>query len=176
MKILQLFVFVLFTLISCQSVDRSKIDNSDHISVPIYKVTNKDLISVLDSFILNEKKYDYYDSTVVLYANTMNNDGTILQFSSGGKGVSSPVINRNYADATLAVFYHNKNMFVLYGRSIVSSKLMTKTNAMYSIATRRTDDETQAFEDDSYFPTIWVGKFDGVKFRITVKSNMKGDK
>ena len=57
----------------------------DSINVPIYQICNQDLECVIDSFIQNEKQYDYYDANVVLYANVMNYDGTSLQLYSGSK-------------------------------------------------------------------------------------------
>jgi hypothetical protein len=138
-------------------------------------VENKDILVYLDSFVMNERKYSYYDTCVVLYANTMDRNGVVLQLSSGRRHVYSPIISQCYVDSTCGVFFHNLHLFVLYGRSIISNQLMRKTSNSFLIKVKMEEkgDFSKSGEDDSYFPTTWIGKFDGRHFFIINRIEMR---
>lgn len=166
------FLLTLFIL-SCQSATKTDSFSKKLANVPVYQIVNKDLMIVLDSFILNEKQYDYYDTSVVFYANTMNKNGTILQFSSGGKYSGMPEVEEHYLDSTFGVFYHKSHVFLLYGRSIVCSDLMQKTDKIFVVSViKDIENESLMFEDDSYFPTTWIYIFKDGKLYNTYKEEM----
>lgn len=164
-----IFVLIEFKLF-CQ------IGNSyEIIEVPVYEIINESFKQALDSFIINEMQYEYYDSNVVLHANVMNYDGTAIQLSSGCKNCYSQVVYDIYADSTLGIFYYKSHIFTIFGRSIVNSKLMKKTNEkfkIYLISSKEQSDNINNTIDDSYFPTTWFGILEGDKFIIKNKFPM----
>ena len=173
MKGYNILFFLTLFILSCQSATKTDSISKKFAKVPVYQIVNNDLMIVLDSFILNEKQYDYYDTSVVFYANTMNKNGTVLQFSSGGKYEGIPVVDELYLDSTFGVFYHKSHFFLLYGRSIVCSDLMQKTDKIFVVcAIKDVENGSLGFQDDTYFPTTWIYIFKDGKLYNTYKQEM----
>lgn len=165
-------IFIIFFLIEfklfCQIGDSYEI-----IEVPVYEIVNESFKKALDSFIINEMQYEYYDTNVVLHANVMNYDGTAIQLSSGCKNCYSPIVYNTYVDSTLGIFYYKSHIFTIFGRSIVNSKLMKKTNEKFKIYLISFKEQSNNnIIDDSYFPTTWYGILDWDKFILKNKFPM----
>lgn len=147
-------------------------DNSLKLAqVPIYQISDNQVELVLDSFICNEAQYEYFDDNVVLYINVMNNNGTTIQISSGHKGQYKPALDETYMDSTVGIIYYKKHTFLLYGRSVISSKIATRTEKTYLLEIIESD-TSEIIEDDTYFPTSWICRYKKDGFHIMNKFEM----
>lgn len=176
MKAVKSFFLLFITLLSCQTALKTNSFLEKQIEVPIYRVENRSFYAALDSFIYNESVYEYYDTSVVLYANTMDSKGTVIQLSSGGKQIYTPSVSRYFVDSTLGVFFHRSHIFLLYGRSIISEKLCINTNTRFLVNVKNDSIHSIIIDDDSYFPTTWFGKLENDQFIIMNKFPMEINK
>jgi hypothetical protein len=128
----------------------------------------------LDSFIIEESRYEYYNPNVTFRLYIMDRNGCVLQLSSGIDYKNHPpVFEISDIDSTSGIFYYKTHKFIMYGRYIISSKILHRTNNYIIIKKYNIQIYEDANEDDSFFPTIWIIAFKNDKFIITNKFPME---
>jgi len=163
-KILATFI-ICFVSINVYSVNKED-------SIPIYKIMHKELEIILDSFINNEKQYNYFCDSAVFFLNVMDLKGEILQLSSGYKKTRD-TINVYYADSNTGIILYKNYYFILSGRSRVSDKILMKTNKYYTVKTNNSVNDVGE-EIDVYYPTYWFMNI--VNNNLTIVNKYKRSK
>ncbi|MDR1006122.1 MAG: hypothetical protein LBL74_04585 [Bacteroidales bacterium] len=147
-------------------------------SIPVYTIINSDFHTILDSFINEERQYEYYNDNVTFFVNIMNTKGNVLQISSGDDLKNKPLqFWESDIDSTYGIFYYKTHSFVIRGRSVIDSDIMIKTNK-YIIVEAYNESmldiiDDDVMEDDTYFPTMWFVRFENNKFEIGSKFPME---
>ena len=136
-------------------------------SLSIYEINNNDFKLVLDSFIVNEMMYKYYDSTVMFSATIDTLQGiTAIQLFSGDEPRFEILDNEEH----LQVFFiHNNHYFIATSRSnYFDEGLFKKTNKKQAVKVITTDEwlkEQSKKEkagdysdsvDEEIFATDWI--------------------
>ena len=142
-------------------------------SVPVYSVINHSFYIILDSFVINEQQYEYYDSTVI-FPITMDiyEDYTMIQLFSGNKNNDSIRISIN--DVKHLLFFYKHHLFIVFVRTQDSEqKLLEETKfkqvVYYVKQIKEKNGEIEGFVDD-YFPTTWIYQFKDEIFYEKIKS------
>ena len=157
-------------------------------SLFIYEINNNDFKLVLDSFIVNEMKYDYYDSTVMFSATIdTNKSKTIIQlftYKNNKFEISK------YDKELYGLIFHNKHYFLISTNSKNFDKnLLKKTNkkhfikkieprkhSFYNKKTKKWVEDTRDYINDSY-GTNWMYNYMNDKIylvrKITGTYNLK---
>ena len=149
---------------------RSKIKTD---SIPQYEIINPDFYAILDSFIVEEKQYDYYNTNVTFFVNILDSNGSVLQLSSGCDYQNkAPFVEKPSTDSTLGLFYYRTHSFVIRGRSIVNGNILIKNKKYCPVRVFKGSDNEIIIEDDSFFPTTWLVYFDGTNIEIFSKAKM----
>jgi hypothetical protein len=134
-------------------------------------VNNDNFNVILDSFITHEKQYKYFSDNVTFYLNILDSNGTCLQLSSGGMVDTLYIWDSDKAE-NCGVFYYKTFRFLINGRSIVDKRILKRKFEKIIVKRAKLLDEN-ATEDDTYFPTTWIYKFDNNKFYLILKEDMK---
>jgi len=141
-------------------------------SVSVYCIINDELNPVLDSFIIHEKQYEYYNKDVTFFVNVMDSIGVVFELNSGTLFKEIPFLY-SYKKKNAGIFIYKGHTFILSGRSIISNKIMVKTCNYQTIKFIDVKDVgNNAIEDDSFFPTTWLCKFDKDSMLILSKTPM----
>ncbi|MFV0291572.1 MAG: hypothetical protein ACK5IJ_11860 [Mangrovibacterium sp.] len=144
--------------------------------VPVYKIVDDSFKLILDNFVINEAQYEDFDSSTVLYINTMNEDGTIIQISSGGKSKNGPALDKFYMDHTVGIVFYKAHIILLYGRSVINSKIAKRTSETYRLKVAESDCSYVVSEDDSFSPTFWFCQYINDRLEIVNKVNRQGSR
>jgi hypothetical protein len=137
----------------------------------LFSVINSDFRGILDSFIIHEQQYEYYDSTVVFFVNiNIYDSGLNLWLFSGDKNIGTE-IKLAQSDYLKKMFVHKNHIFLsrincfglIYNN--ILNELFQKTDKKIvivyykNIETEIEEIESFFIEDDSYFPTTWIYDF-----------------
>lgn len=149
------------------SIDAYCVNEKD--SIPIYKIVNKELEVILDSFINNEFQYGYFSDSAVFFINVMDYNGEILQLSSGYRK-SKKEITVYYPDTNTGIILYKNYYFILSGRSKVREEILEKTKDYLNVTKIRDINNIIGGEIDEYFPTYWFVNLINNKLIIVNKS------
>ncbi len=168
---------ILFTLtfLCFSDVSKAQIKFVSNDSINIYLINNDSFAAIIDSFITHEKQYDYFNDKVTFYLNILDSNGTCIQLSSGS--IIDTLFIMDYDNAeNCGIIFYNTFRFLIKGRSIVDGKILKKENKKIIVRIARLFDDYSHIEDDSYFPSTWIYKFNDNKFYSTYKSDMKDNR
>lgn len=163
MKKIILLIKILFILLYsfAQKVDMCKD------SVFLYSITNTKFKCIIDSFIVHEQQYRYYDSSVVfpmtidVYPNY-----TMIQMFSGHRSYNSYLVMEKYL--TQILVSHQNHLFIVTIRTNgFLGNLFEKTNLKKEVCYLEINKKSinEVFEDelfkeiDDYWATTWIYQF-----------------
>jgi len=167
---------LLFVIINggfSQSVILSKV------SVPVYSVINDDFYSILDSFVIHEQQYEYYDTTVI-FPITMDiyKDCTMVQLFSGYKRNDSIKILKENINQLL--FFHKQHVFIVNVRTSDSEQTLLKETKykqlVYYVTYKVIKTNNDAIFIDDYWPTTWIYQFKDEIFYEKLKLPLIGNR
>lgn len=145
-------------------------------SLPVYSVINQNFANILDSFVIHEQQYEYYDTTVIFHISMdIYKDCTMIQLFSGNKNNDSIRISIN--DIKHLLFFYKQHLFIVYIRTQDSEqKLLEETKlkqvVYYVKHITKKNDEIAEFIDD-YFPTTWIYQFKDEVFYEKLKTSLR---
>lgn len=146
--------------------------------IPVYETCNYDFKLILDSFIINEQKYKYYNNNTIfpICINNINND-LIIFISSGG---STDTIMRYEKVRPKQIFlYYNNHFFkVVLRNCLIEKSLFIETNRKKEIYYKKEKRKKKIkkriieieVEKDEYWITSWIYKYSNNSFFLIEKS------
>lgn len=164
---------MLLFFISCIVNGKTYFQELDSDSVPVYRIVNHDFYAVLDSFIMHEKQYDYYNTHVTFFVNVLDSAGVVFELNSGAMYEETPIIF-SFRKKNAGAFTFKEHTFILTGRSIISNQIMAKTCGYQNVKFVDIDEfDDDAIEYYSYFPTSWICRLDKDSILILSKVPLK---
>ncbi len=159
---------ILATLVLCFTSICSYCMNKKD-SIPIYKIENRELEHILESFINNEFKYNYFSDSAVFFINVMDFKGEILQLSSGYRKIKEEIAVY-YPDSNTGIVLYKNYYFILNGRSKVNEKIFVRTEDYFKDKKIRFVNNLSDGEIDELFPTYWFINLVNGKLIVVNKS------
>ncbi len=157
MKKAFLFTKILFIVVYgfAQKIDSCKD------SVFIYSIINTKLECIVDSFIMHEQQYEYYDSSV-LFEMTIDiyPDYTMILLMSGNRNNNPTIILDKYTENI--VILCKQHLFRTAIRTNGCFKnLFQKTNLKQAVSYFRPNIEYEDEDEftDDYWPTNWIYQY-----------------
>lgn len=145
-------------------------------SINVYTIVNQDFISIIDSFIVHEKQYDYYNDSITFDFTILDQEGCVFQLSSGITQENEIAIFEGDDVSLCGVFYSKSHRFFINGRSLINEYILKKTNSKIQANIVRLNENEEVLIDDSVFPTIWIYIYSNHQFYLSYKSSYKINK
>lgn len=121
--------------------------------VPFYEISPK-LTDSINNFVINNIS-ELKDSCFILYINTMDSSGEVLQLTIIPQKECVLQVYDFYIDNTFGVSFIDSIMIIIYGRSVIDENLAWKTNSFLYVKELTLNDDYD--QNDEYFPeTIFI--------------------
>lgn len=163
MKKIILFIKILFIVLYSSAQKADTCENS----VFVYSITNAEFKCIIDSFIMHEQQYKYYDLSVVfpmtidVYPNY-----TMIQMFSGHRNYNSNLVMEKYLTQILVSY--KQHLFIVTVRTNgFLGNLFEKTNLRQAVCyleikkkPKNKVVEDEIFKEiDDYWATTWIYQF-----------------
>lgn len=162
---------IILVFMFCNAQTFAQIHKIEMDSICIYEITNSAFEIVLDSFIEHEEQFDYITDKTIFKISILDSSGTSIQLSSG-TNADSVFLNSFDNLQSSGLLYYKSYRFLISGRSEINNKILSKTQNSNAVYIRKSFKD-EPFEDDSYFPTVFIYKFQNNKFVLVYSRNME---
>ncbi len=155
-KFILLFIIIFSFCLSSYSNCSNQMD-----SLPLIKIENSELKSILDNILICDKKCDNYDKELIYQVMLLNNEDSTIQITIGSTG--NYIVKNGYE---LGVFEYGDHTFVISGTKL-DKTIFKKTKTIKPISfylPNSESDEIVFFEDDSR--SYWVYNYKKGKFSL----------
>ena len=134
-------------------------------SIPIYKIVNKELEVILDSFINDAKQYNDFNNIVSV--SIINQKGNILQLSYHIDTNKLIIYDDMVNNKTTGIVFYDSISIIIFGRGVIDEKILSRTNLKCNILVRKR--EYIENNKEYVFPIKWLIRVKNDKLEVISK-------